>query len=230
MQFMPCGNLPLKFRPPKRLSHPQQGFVNEYKEVRAHGNTKLHMIHTNDKKHMATSHKEYKRHLGLQRHKIVGINLEYTNEPNETQKPALVQLSVGKTQPMLLFELSTAEHYTIFDNFLADPRYTFASFSIGRDKTRLERVNLEVANFIDIHKEWRVPEATKELDSLADVASMLVDDYYNDMKKKITDEEHRCFARIAPIAETCVYVDGLELNKSVWHTQLGCLLIPNKEF
>ncbi|KAE8799903.1 hypothetical protein D1007_24650 [Hordeum vulgare] len=37
----------------------------------------------------------------------------------------------------------------------------------------------------------RVPKATKDLDSLADVAGMLVNDYYKDMKKKITNEEHK---------------------------------------
>ncbi|XP_073355181.1 uncharacterized protein [Aegilops tauschii subsp. strangulata] len=132
----------------------------------------------------------YKRHLRLQRHKIVGIDLEYNNEPEATQKPTLVQLSVGKTQSVLLFQLSAAERCTVFDNFLADPRYTFAGFSIDGDKTRLELVNLEVANFVDIQKEWMVPEATKELDSLADVSGMLIDDYYNNMKKKITDDEH----------------------------------------
>ncbi|KAE8792874.1 hypothetical protein D1007_32509 [Hordeum vulgare] len=57
------------------------------------------------------------------------------------------------------------------------PKYTFAGFCIDGNKTKLERVNLEVTNFIDIQKEWRVPESTKELDSLADVAGMLVDDY-----------------------------------------------------
>ncbi|KAE8784508.1 hypothetical protein D1007_41951 [Hordeum vulgare] len=107
------------------------------------------------------------------------------------QKPALVQLSVGKTQPVLLFQLSIAERCTVFDNFLADTRYTFDGFSIGGDKIRLKHVNLEVANFVDIQKEWTVSEDTKELDSLADVAGMLVDDYNNDMKNKITNEEHK---------------------------------------
>ena len=97
---------------------------------------------------------------------------------------------------MLLFQLSTAERCTVFDNFLADPRYTFVGFSIDGDKTRLERVNLEVANFVDIQKEWRVPEATKELDSLGDVSGMLIDDYYNNMKKKITDDEHMRWATL----------------------------------
>ncbi|XP_073358039.1 uncharacterized protein [Aegilops tauschii subsp. strangulata] len=135
-------------------------FTDEYKGVEAHGNTKLHVIHTNDKKQMAISLAQYERHLSLQRHKIVGIDLEYNNKPEAMQKPALCQLSVGKTQTVLLFQLSAAE-----------------SFSIDGDKTRLEHINLEVANFVDIQKEWRVPEATKELDSLGDVSGMLIDDY-----------------------------------------------------
>ncbi|XP_073360227.1 uncharacterized protein [Aegilops tauschii subsp. strangulata] len=145
-------------------------FVDEYQGVEAHGTTKLHVIHTNDKKQMAITLAQYERHLSLQHHKIVGIDLEYNNDPEAT--------------------------CTIFDNFLADPRYTFAGFSIDVDKTRLERVNLEVANFVDIQKEWKVPEATKELDSLGDVSGMIIDDYYNNMKKKITDDEHKHWATL----------------------------------
>ncbi|XBI38328.1 hypothetical protein VPH35_123387 [Triticum aestivum] len=107
---------------------------------------------------MAISLAQYERHLRLQRHKIVRFDLEYNNEPEATQKPALVQLSVGKTQPVLFFQLSAAERCTVFDNFLADPR---------------------------------VPEATKELDSLGDIFGMLIDDYNNNMRKKITNDEHR---------------------------------------
>lgn len=177
-------------------------FTDEYKgdnAVEAHGNTKLHVIHTNDKKQMAITLAQYERHLSLQRHKIVGIDLEYDNDPEATQKPALCQLSIGKNHPVLLFQMSDTERCTVFDNFLADPRYTFAGFSIDGDKTRLERVKLEVANFVDIQKEWRVPEATKELDSLGDVSGMLIDDYYNNMKKKITDDEHQRWA-ILPLS------------------------------
>ncbi|KAE8772823.1 hypothetical protein D1007_55081 [Hordeum vulgare] len=166
------------------------GFVNEYKDVQAHGNTQLHVIHTNDQKQMATSLEQYERH------KILEIDLDYTNKAGVTQKPSLVQLFVDKTRPMLLFQLSTTERCTIFDNFLVDPRYTFDGFCIDSDKTRLERVNLEVTNFIGIQKEWRVPKATKELHSLADVDGILVDDYYNDMNKKITDEEHMRFVSL----------------------------------
>ncbi|XBJ17042.1 hypothetical protein VPH35_008541 [Triticum aestivum] len=140
-------------------------FTDEYKgnnAMEAHGNTKLHVIHTNDKNQMAITLVQYERHLSLQRHKIVGIDLECT----------------------------------VFNNFLADPRYTFAGFSIDGDKTRLERVKLEVANFIDIQKEWRVPEATKSSDSLGDVSGVIIDGYYSNMKKKITDDEHQRWATL----------------------------------
>ena len=131
-------------------------FADEYKDMEAHGNIKLHVIHTNDEKQVAITLVQYERH------KIVDIDLEYNNKPEATQKPALCQLSIGKKHPVLLFQLSAAKRCTIFDNFLADPRYTFAGFSIEDDKNWLERANLEVANFVDIQKEWRVPKATKE--------------------------------------------------------------------
>ncbi|VAH77176.1 unnamed protein product [Triticum turgidum subsp. durum] len=132
-------------------------FTDDYKgdkAVEAHGNTKLHVIHTNDKKQMAISLTQYERHLSLQGHKIVDIDLEYNNEPEVTQKPALCQLSIGKNHPMLLFQMSATERCTVFDNFLADPRYTFAGFSIDGDKTRLQRVNLEKNITNNEHRCW----------------------------------------------------------------------------
>ncbi|XP_073363016.1 uncharacterized protein [Aegilops tauschii subsp. strangulata] len=98
---------------------------------------------------------------------------------------------------MLLFQLSTADkNCTRFDNFLADPRYTFAGFSIDGDIEMLGHVGLEIAHFIDIQKEWRVPTATKPLDSLGDVSGIIVHDYYNNMKKKLTNAEHQRWARM----------------------------------
>ncbi|XBJ25486.1 hypothetical protein VPH35_003131 [Triticum aestivum] len=149
------------------------GFIKEFMEVQAHGNTKLH------------------------RHKIVGVDVEYTNDVGEDQKPALVQLSVGNDYPVLLFQLSaTDKNCTRFDNFLADPRYTFAGFSIDGDIEMLGRVGLEIAHFVDIQKKWRVPTATKRLDSLGDVSGIIVHDYNNNMKKKLTNVEHQRWARM----------------------------------
>ena len=96
---------------------------------------------------------------------------------------------------MLLFQLSTTDkNCTRFDNFLANRRYTFAGFSIDDDIEMLGRVGLEIAHYVDIQKEWRAPTATKPLDSLGDVSGILVHDYYNDMKKKLTNAEHKRWA------------------------------------
>ncbi|KAE8793559.1 F-box/FBD/LRR-repeat protein [Hordeum vulgare] len=126
---------------------------------------------------------QYEQHLQIQHNKIVGVDVEYTYEAAYKQQAALIQLSVGKTQPVLLFQLSaTQQRCTVFDNFLLDPRYTFAGFSIDQDIEKLHRVDLHIAHFVDIQKEWRVPRSTKHMDSLGDVSSMLIDDYYMSMK------------------------------------------------
>ncbi|XBI75451.1 hypothetical protein VPH35_068819 [Triticum aestivum] len=142
------------------------GFTKEF-EVEAHGNTKL------------------------QRHKIGRVDVEYTNDVGQDQKPALVQLSIGKDHPVLLFQLSAADkNCTRFDNFLADPRYTFVGFSIDGDIEMLGRVGLEIAHFVDIQKEWRVPTATMPLDSLWDTSGILVHDV------ELTNTEKQRWARM----------------------------------
>ena len=37
-----------------------------------------------------------------------------------------------------------------------------------------------------------------------------------------------CLARMAPVADTCVYTEGLELTNTEWRSMLGCLMIPNR--
>ncbi|XP_073363431.1 uncharacterized protein [Aegilops tauschii subsp. strangulata] len=127
------------------------GFTREFMQVQAHGNTKLHVIHTNNLHKAATTIEQYERHLQFERHKIVGVDVKYTNDHGEDQKPALVQLSVGKDHPVLLFQVSaTDKNCTKFDNFPADPRYTFVGFSIDGDIEMLGWVGLEIAHFVDI--------------------------------------------------------------------------------
>ena len=35
---------------------------------------------------------------------------------------------------------------------------------------------------------------------------------------------------MAPVADTCVYAEGLELTNTEWRSMLGCLMISNKGF
>ena len=39
-----------------------------------------------------------------------------------------------------------------------------------------------------------------------------------------------CLARMAPVADTCVYAEGLQLTNTEWRSMLGCLMIPNRGF
>ncbi|XBI96308.1 hypothetical protein VPH35_032610 [Triticum aestivum] len=166
------------------------GFTKEF-EVQAHGNTKLQVIHTNELHKAATIIEQYEQHLELERHKIIRVDVEYTNNVGQDQKPALIQLSISMDHPVLLFQLSaTDKNCTRFDSFLADPRYTFVGFSIDGDIEMLGRIGLEIDHFVDIQKEWRVPTATKPLDSLGDALGILVHDV------ELTNTEKQRWARM----------------------------------
>ena len=76
------------------------------------------------------------------------------------------------------------------------PRFEFAGFAIEQDKQKLAASDLHVANFVDIQMNWRVPDGTKPLDSLGDVAAAIIDDEYADMKMKMSDHDHSLWTSI----------------------------------
>ncbi|XBJ17104.1 hypothetical protein VPH35_008594 [Triticum aestivum] len=144
-------------------------FTDEYKgnnAVEAHGNTKLHVIHTNDKNQMVITLAQYERHLSLQRHKIVRIDLEYDNDPEATQKPALCQLSIGKNHPVLLVQMSDPKGAP--SSTTSSPTPEGVEGARGNQAVGLPRGRLGV----------------------------IIDDYYSNMKKKITDDEHQRWATL----------------------------------
>ena len=75
-------------------------------------------------------------------------------------------------------------------------RFEFAGFAIEQDKQKLAACDLHVTNFVDIQTNWRVPDGTKPLDSLGDVAAAIIDDEYADMKMKMTDHDHSLWTSI----------------------------------
>ncbi|KAE8817244.1 hypothetical protein D1007_05135 [Hordeum vulgare] len=146
------------------------GLIKELREVESHGNTKLQVTHTNDLHKVENTIKHYEQHL-------------------------------KKTKPVLLFQLSTTEDKCmLFDNFGYDTRYTFVGFCIDGDIEKLDRVGLKIGHFMDILKEFRVPESTKCMDSLGDVSNILIDYYYTYMKHKMMDEDHGRWAKM-PLSE-----------------------------
>ncbi|KAE8814092.1 hypothetical protein D1007_08735 [Hordeum vulgare] len=179
----------------------------------------LHVIHANDLQKVEDTVKHYEQHLKAQHYKIIEVDVEYTNELAHEQKAALVQLTVSKTQPVLLFQLSAGkDKCMVFYTFLLDPRYTFAGFFIDQDIEKLQRVGMEINQFINIHKEWRMLERTNYFDSLGDASSILIDDYYINMKSKLTYEDHRRWERM-PLSEKHIFSD-LHYTTVHYHTNI----------
>ena len=121
---------------------------------------------------------------------IVGIDVEYTSpEDGDNQRAALVQLCIGKK--VLLYHISEADRRCFkFDDFLMNSWYTFAGFSIKRDIELVEKSGLYVSNFVDIQEKWRVPKPYKPMDSLADVAELIIDEDYGNMKVGFSFTDH----------------------------------------
>jgi len=173
--------------------HCSMGFCPKFTSlfsVEAPCNKFLETIYTNDEYPMAYHIGEFERLLKWEEDAIVGIDVEYTSpEDGDKHRAAVVLLCIGKK--VLLYHISEAEKRCFkFDNFLKNSRYTFAGFSIGRDIEMLEKSGLFVHNFVDIQGKWRVPEAWKELDSLADVAELIIDEDYGTMKDGFSFDDH----------------------------------------
>ncbi|VAH03153.1 unnamed protein product [Triticum turgidum subsp. durum] len=131
-------------------------YTRELHDVDLHSNHKLHVIFTSKGEDVDKMLSTLKRKLGGMPVKLVGVDVEYT--------------------PMEL------------DKFLMNGEYTFVGFAIEGDKSKLKLSGLEINsdNYIDIQVEWRDPYNKKKFDSLADVASRMIDIHYHDMKKKLT--------------------------------------------
>ncbi|XP_073353770.1 uncharacterized protein [Aegilops tauschii subsp. strangulata] len=90
--------------------------------------------------------------------------------------------------------------------------YTFAGFSIEGDMRMLNKSGLEVNlnNFIDMQRKWKVPTNNKFYDSFADVAGSVVHPFYKGMKKKIdTEEDHKLWG-ISPLPDKLIEYAGVD--------------------
>ena len=95
-------------------------FTKIFKDVEAHGNTVLTVVYTNDVDTVEAYVNDYKDILQGRKEKIIGIDVEYTRDK---KRPTLIQLSIGKHHPMLLFQVCAImnKRCNTFDQFLNDP-------------------------------------------------------------------------------------------------------------
>ena len=96
-------------------------FTKIFKDVQAHGNTVLTVVYTNDVDTVEAYVNDYKDILQGRKEKIVGIDVEYTRDK---KRPALIQLSIGKDDTVLLFQVCAMfeQRCPAFDKFLANPK------------------------------------------------------------------------------------------------------------
>ena len=96
-------------------------FTKIFKDVQAHGNTVLTVVYTNDVDTVEAYINDYKDILQGRKEKIVGIDVEYTRDK---KRPALIQLSIGKDDTVLLFQVCATfeQRCPAFDKFLANPK------------------------------------------------------------------------------------------------------------
>ncbi|XP_073353670.1 uncharacterized protein [Aegilops tauschii subsp. strangulata] len=124
---------------------------------------------------------------------FIGVDVEFTRKDEPPQMAAVLQL------PKHLKEFLQEEKL-----------YTFASFSIERDKRMLNMSGLEInpKNFADIQQLWRVPGTGKEYDSLADVAASVIHPFYKSMKKKNNRKEDHKLWGISPLPDKLIEYAG----------------------
>ena len=105
---------------------------------------------------------------------------------------------------MLIFKMYLPLQAHRLNEMLQHERlFTFAGFSIERDKEKLKLSGLEInpTKFIDIQRKWRVPYIRKEYYSLTDVAASVIHPFYKGMKKNIdTQEDHKLWG-ISPLPD-----------------------------
>ena len=82
---------------------------------------------------------------------------------------------------------------TSLRKFLLKEQCTFVGFSIRRDKELLELLGIRVTNYKDIQAEWGVPnDENKPLNSLGELAGLIIDEFYEEMKIMFDGQYHQC--------------------------------------
>jgi hypothetical protein len=120
--------------------------------------------------------------LARDKYKVVGIDLQYTGgRPNIDQKVAVAQLCVHHHVLIYHYRLAT-EPSDRFARFVNSTDYKFATVETTDDVKALRVTGLACKNLVEIREHYRVWGSTKK-DSLVELASAIIDPYYEKMKQ-----------------------------------------------
>ena len=120
--------------------------------------------------------------LARNKYKVVDIDLQYTvGRPNIDQKVVVAQLCVR--HHVLIYHYCRArEHSDCFARFDNSTDYKFATVETTDDVKALRVTGLACKNLVEIHEHYRVWSSTKK-DSLVELASAIINPYYENMKE-----------------------------------------------
>ena len=113
---------------------------------------------------------------------MVGIDLQYTiGCPSIDQKVVVAQLCV--CHHVLIYHYCMAtEPCDCFNRFVNSTDYKFATMETKDDVNALSVTGLACKNLVEIRDHYRVWGSTKQ-DSLVELASAIIDPYYEKMKQ-----------------------------------------------
>ena len=120
--------------------------------------------------------------LAGDKYKVVDIDLQYTAScPGIDQKVAIAQLCVCHHVLIYHYRMTT-EPCDRFNRFVNSTDYKFATVETMGDVNALSVTGLACKNLVEIHDHYRVWGSTKK-DSLVELASAIIDPYYEKMKQ-----------------------------------------------
>ncbi|VAH76886.1 unnamed protein product [Triticum turgidum subsp. durum] len=179
-------------------------YTRELHDVELHGNHKLHVVWTSKGRDVDKMLSTLRRKLGGMPGKLVSVNVQYTHYV-KPQRVEVLQLCIE--QECLVYHIFAPKDRPMeLDKFLMNDEYTFARFAIEGDKNKLQLSGLAINsdNYIYIQVEWGDPYEEKKFDSLADVASRLIDIHYYDMKNTINRNEDHTLWGFCPLPDKLI--------------------------
>ena len=113
---------------------------------------------------------------------MVDIDLQYTTgHPNIDQKVVVAQLCV-RHHVLIYHYCMATEPCDRFNRFVNSTDYKFAMLDTKDDVKALSVTGLACKNLVEIRDHYRVWGSTKK-DSLVELASAIIDPYYEKMKQ-----------------------------------------------
>ena len=142
------------------------------------------MVYTNDPVSVESSIRTMEQFLAEDKYQVLGFDLEYTmGHSRHDQKVAVAQSCVRHDVLVYHYHLATRP-CECSSRFINNSDYSFATVDSTNDLKTLKVSGLKCQNLVNICDHYKVRGSTKNIqNSLVDLASAIIDPYYEKMKQ-----------------------------------------------